>query len=70
MDQNQNMMGQKCPCPHHKMVPVFIVLIGLVFLLNAVMVLSDHVTAVVWPILLICIGLQKIFQSRCTCCNR
>ena len=70
MDQNEHMMGKKCPCPHHKMVPIFLILIGLTFLLNALMVLSNQVTAILWPILLILIGLQKIFESRCSCCSR
>jgi hypothetical protein len=67
---NQGMAGKKCGCPHHKMVPIFIALIGLTFLLNAVWVLSDQAAAVIWPILLILIGLQKIFGGMCQCCSR
>jgi hypothetical protein len=70
MDPNQNMQGQKCPCPHHKMVPIFLILIGLTFLLNTFMVIDSHVTAIIWPILVIAIGLQKIFETRCSCCSR
>lgn len=62
--------GAKCNCPHHSMVPIFIILIGLTFLLNAFMVFSNHLTAIIWPILVILIGLQKIFGRRCNCCSR
>lgn len=66
----QNMPGGKCNCPHHKMVPIFIVLIGLTFLLNALGTLSMQATSIIWPILLIVIGLQKMFQHKCKCCDR
>ena len=62
--------GAKCPCPHHKMVPIFIILIGLTFLLNAFNVLTAYATSIIWPVLLIVIGLQKIFERKCKCCNR
>lgn len=69
MDTNTP-MGQSCPCPHHKMVPVYVVLLGVLFLLNAFDVVTAGVTAMVWPIIIIAIGLQKIFQSRCSCCSK
>ena len=65
-----NMEGAKCPCPHHKMVPILIILIGLTFLLNAFGTLDNHTTAIVWPILVVLLGLQKIFETRCKCCGR
>lgn len=69
MDQNMA-SGPKCQCPHHKMVPIFVILIGLTFLLNTFNVLTAYVTGILWPILLILIGLQKIFETKCSCCNR
>ena len=66
MEQNQT--GQKCSYPHHKMVPIFITLIGLVFLLNALGVVSNGATAIVWPVVVILIGLQKLFGGKCKCC--
>lgn len=68
MDQAQT--GLKCPCTHHKMVPVYLIVLGLLFLLTALDVISSDVTDVIWPVLLILIGLQKLLQSRCNCCGR
>jgi len=48
---------------------VFIVLIGLTFLLGALNVLSPRAVEITWPILLILLGLKKIFSGMCKCCN-
>lgn len=58
-----------CKCPHHKIVPLFIVLIGLVFLLEALHLVTVATTDIVWPFLLILIGLMKMFGGMCGCCN-
>jgi uncharacterized membrane protein len=63
-------MGQKCSCMHHKMVPMYIILIGLIFLLNGLGILSGIATGILWPIVLILIGLQKIVGRKCPCCQR
>ena len=55
-----------CKCPHHKVVPALIVLIGLVFLLETWGSVSVGFTNVAWPILLILIGLMKAFPM-CKC---
>lgn len=59
-----------CKCPHHKMVPLFIALIGLVFLLQALGTISASFAEIAWPILLILIGLQKMFGGMCSCCRK
>lgn len=59
-----------CGCPHHKMVPLFIFLIGLLFLLKAIGYLSASVVDETWPILLMLIGLQKMLSGICKCCGR
>jgi len=71
MDQmNQNMgMGKGCSCPHHKVVPFGIVLIGLSALLTTLGMVSAGTNAVVWPVLLILIGLTKAFGKGCKCCT-
>jgi uncharacterized membrane protein len=68
MDQNQK--GQECACACHKMVPVLIVLLGLLFLLQALGILSAAVTGIIWPILLILIGLKKMLKNNCKCCKK
>ena len=58
-----------CGCPHHKMVPLFITLIGLVFLLKTLGTISMGFADVAWPVLLILVGLQKMFGRMCKCCS-
>ena len=60
--------GMVCKCPHHKAVPVLIILIGLDFFLGAVSVLTWGFVNVSWPILLIVIGIIKLV--RCGCCSK
>ncbi len=61
--------GMTCRCPHHKLVPLYIVLIGLAFLLRAFGVLSVSFVAYAWPVLLILIGVQKMCKGMCKCCT-
>jgi len=51
------------------MVGLFIALIGLTFLLGAFNVLSEKVVGVVWPILVVLIGMQTIMRNKCKCCS-
>lgn len=68
METSQTPEG-KCSCPCHCMTGVFIVLIGLTFLLGAFNVLSARVVEVTWPILIILLGVQKICGRKCKCCK-
>jgi hypothetical protein len=52
------------------MVPIFIVLLGLSFLLTALHVYSAGVNSIIWPILVILAGLQKMFSRNCSCCKK
>ncbi len=64
-------MGMKnvCKCPHHKALPVLLVLFGLTFLLGALGTLSPSTVDIIWPTLLILAGLFKIVEkSMCKCC--
>lgn len=58
-----------CKCPHHKMVPLCITLIGLAFFLQAIGVLGQPFVSVAWPVLLTLIGLQKLSSGMCSCCG-
>jgi len=62
------MNTKKCACAHHQMVPIFIVFLGLIFLLRALGTLSYEVVSIIWPILIILVGLQKMFKGKCKCC--
>ena len=48
---------------------VFIVLIGLTFLLKALDVIAYDTADLVWPTLLILFGLQKMMKGMCKCCG-
>ena len=56
-----------CPCPHHKVGPLLIALIGLLFLLKALGYVAASTVDLAWPIALILIGLMK--SGMCKCCG-
>ncbi len=60
--------GKTCKCMHHNMVPLLVVLFGVLFLLNAFMLVSNYITAIVWPILVIAAGGTKM--GMCKCCAK
>jgi hypothetical protein len=60
--------GKVYKCPHHKVVPVLIILVGLDFLLGAVNVLTWSFVDITWPILLIIGGATKL--GGCSCCSK
>ena len=62
------MKGSSCSCPHHKAVPILIVLFALVFLLGALNILSAQVVAIAWPIIVGLAGLAKLSEGGCKCC--
>ncbi|MEJ0053967.1 MAG: DUF5668 domain-containing protein [bacterium] len=65
--ENNHMEMKVCKCPHHKVVPVAIILIGLAFLLQTWDILTMGAVAVIWPVLLIVIGAVKL--GGCKCCK-
>jgi len=58
----------KCNCPHHKAIPVFIILIAVAFLLGQWEILDASQVGIIWPILLGAIGITKLMKGRCGCC--
>jgi hypothetical protein len=67
--ENMNQGGSMgCKCPHHKVTPVAIILIGLAFLLGDWNILTMGAVALIWPVLLIIIGLVKL--GGCKCCKK
>ena len=53
-----------CKCPHHKLMPWCIILIGVAFLLMNLNIYV-HAMSIIWPILLIVIGLKKLVACKC-----
>jgi len=61
-----------CACSCHKgkgLKGIFIALIGLVFLLSNTGVLSVSAAGIIWPILVILIGI-KMMSRMCKCCDK
>ncbi len=61
---------KKCSCACHRIVGLFIALIGLTFLLGAFNVLSPKVVEVIWPILLLLVGAKLAAAGSCKCCEK
>lgn len=63
--------SKDCACKCHKAGPMIIVLIGVTFLLGALGYVSQGTVAIVWPILLILLGLKKLGGAgMCKCCAK
>ncbi len=63
--------GKKvCNCPHHKVIPWAIIVIGLVILLTGFNILTYMAETVVIGALLIVIGGTKLNSRKCTCCDK
>jgi hypothetical protein len=60
--------GMKCGCPHHKVVPLMVVLFGLTFLLRAMGTITPETAGMIWPIVVIIAGGTKLFSNSCKCC--
>ena len=63
-------MQNKCMCPHHRVTPVLVILIGLTFLFGAWGVFSWDAVNVIWPVLVIIGGAMKFGErsGMCKCC--
>jgi len=68
MSKDGGMRANTCKCPHHKMIPLLVVLFALLFLLKALGTFSEYTVSIVWPILLGAAGLMKMFEYKCKCC--
>jgi uncharacterized membrane protein len=60
--------GKRC-CPCRMMPGLFLILFGLTFLLRELCVITPHVAATIWPIIVILAGLQYLLRGLCTCCK-
>ena len=61
---------KKCACPCHKVVGLFVALIGLTFLLGALNILTPRAVEIIWPILVLLIGVKLVGGGRCKCCDK
>ncbi len=60
----------RCACPHHKVFPILIILLGLTFLLQAMGWLTNSTAMMVWPVIVIAAGVMKLADKSgmCKCC--
>ena len=64
---HDNMCGS-CKCPHHKVVPLLVTLIGLSLLGKAMGWVGASTADVAWPLFLTLIGLMKLGEGKmCKC---
>jgi hypothetical protein len=66
--ENKMEKGKVCNCPHHKVLPILTILIGVDFLLGALNIFTWFFVDVTWPILLIIGGATWMSQASCGCC--
>ena len=66
MNSNMPMMGGH---HHKKVLGALIVLFGLDFLLGALGVLTPMAVAIIWPILVICLGIKMLMKCKCSQCE-
>ncbi len=59
-----------CACPCHKSVGVLIILFGLTFLLGAFDIISARMVSLIWPTLIVLVGLKKTMTGMCKCCKK
>ena len=59
--------GMACKCPHHKVIPILVIILGLEFLFAELNVLTWAFVNVTWPILIIIAGVVKLNSSNCNC---
>lgn len=64
----ENNTQGNCKCVCHKAIPIMIALLGLTFLLKELGVLSAGTANIVWPAIVILIGLKKAMGKCCKCC--
>lgn len=59
-----------CKCPHHKVVPILVILLGITFLLGNWGTIEWSTVNTIWPILVIIGGATKLSgkMGMCKCC--
>jgi len=57
-----------CGCPHHKIVPLGILVAGAAYLLTAFSITTEMFANIVIGIALVAIGGVKLNEGKCKCC--
>lgn len=56
-----------CKCMHHKIVPATVLIIAILFLLQALGVISMATVGILWPILAGAAAVMKMYAGNCKC---
>ncbi|MEK9175382.1 MAG: hypothetical protein AAB795_02190 [Patescibacteria group bacterium] len=62
-----NSIEKHCKCHHHKVAPLLLVVLGIVFLLGSIGQISLQVIATSFSIIVIFVGLVKFVGGMCKC---
>ena len=65
---DENMTKNVCKCPHHKVVPMLVVLFALAFLGGNLGWWGMHTVDIAWPALVGLAGIMKLMEGSCKCC--
>jgi len=65
----ENQGEKKCHGGHHKAKACLFVVLGLTFLAQAIGIISWSVVNIIWPILLIIIGIKMMCKCHCKSCE-
>ena len=68
--ENQPTHSNSCSCPHHKVVPLAVALIGALFFLENIGVLGSGIVNVLWPPGVLAARPAKAFGRGCKCCAK
>jgi len=70
MNTTNNNGSKNCACPHHRVNGLLVALAALSFLLGNLEVISMHVVNIIWPVLVMIVGVNKsIARGMCKCCT-
>ncbi len=61
--------AKSCSCPCHRMTGILTALFGLNFLLKHFGIYSDSISNIVWPSIIILVGLKHASKGMCNCCS-
>lgn len=62
--------GKTCNCPHHKVIPVLVILLGVAFLAANLNLITWSVVGWIWPVLVVIAGGTMLFRGSCKCCSK
>ena len=69
-NKDMKMDSKTCGCGHHRTFPILVIVLGVVFLLAALNILTMAFVNIIWPIIIIIAGFMKLGGNKCSCCAK